>query len=249
MVCFMTRFKKEKKRPYLGIKSNIRSPKGDLALTGFTLIEVMISLVIASIMAVTVYSTYRSAVDAYEREKNRSYLYQDVKIIFEYLQDDIHSAFVNETNKNLVFIGRNFQSDGLDADSLELTTTSSFEADKKFAKFPLRKVKYFLLTNQANSDDNGLQRVVLWGDESDTNARATLGPLVKSIKFRYYDGGIWRQNWGIDETTGEPYRYGFVLPETVEVTLTIQDPEYPQGELVISKLIQVMAGYPTFHKG
>ncbi|MFH1239420.1 MAG: type II secretion system protein GspJ [bacterium] len=215
---------------------------------GFTLVEVMISLLISSVVVIIVYTTYRSCIDTYEREKNRSYLYQDVKMIIEYLQTDIHSAFVGQINKKLVFIGRDSQSKGMDADSLELTTTSSFETDKNLARFPLRRVKYFLSPIDDKGRDTGLQRVVLWGEGSDKNTRATLGPLVTGLKFRYYDGVRWMDAWGVDEKTGEPAKYGFVLPQAVEVTLTLEDPAYSSRQLVISKFIPVMAGYATFYR-
>lgn len=214
---------------------------------GFTLIEVMISLLITSIVVMMVYSTYRACVNAYEHGKDRGYLYQDVKIVLEYLQRDIHSAFVTSTNRNLVFIGRDIKDEEIQTDSLEITTSSSFGLDKDMGKFPLRRVKYSLINNDKNHDP-GLQRIVFNGNSEKEYSREILGPLVRELKFRYYDGARWKDSWGIHKKTGKLFKRGFVLPKAVEVTLTFEDRDNPSGQLVICKVIPVMAEYPAFHE-
>ena len=212
---------------------------------GFTLIEIMISLLIISIIVIGVYSTYRVCIGAYEREKSRGYLYQDVKIVFEYLERDIRSAFVTLTNKKLIFIGKRIQNKGIDADSLELTTCSSFRAGKNLSSFPLRRVKYLLINDDKDSD-LGLRRAVSYPELKEEYSWATIGPLIRGIRFQYYDGTSWNDSWETGEKTNKPSRQELILPKAVEVTLTFEDLNNPSRHLIISKVIPVMSNSLMF---
>ncbi len=214
--------------------------KGNSSLTGFTLIEIMISLSIISVIVVAVYSTYRVCISTYEREKSRGYLYQDVKIVSEYLERDIRSSFVTLTNKKLVFIGKRIQNKGVDTDSLEITTCSSFGAVKNLSSFPLKRVKY-LLVNDGKDSDLGLRRAVSYPDLKEEYSWATIGPLIRGLRFKYYDGTSWNDSWETGDKINKPSRHDLILPKAVEVTLTFEDLDNPSRHLIISKVIPVMS--------
>jgi len=64
-------------------KANLRLPKGDLSLTGFTLVELLLAIGIFSIIAMAIYSTFSMGVNAWRKMDGLLERYQEVRLLLD----------------------------------------------------------------------------------------------------------------------------------------------------------------------
>ncbi len=172
--------------------------------SGFTLLEVLLAVSIASILLVTVYGVFSTAETSRRRVVARSEAYHLGRVIFDRLDRELLSLAVrNQPGAPAISAGR----DDLGRPYLALLTQAGEGRDQG-----MRQVRYRLeettdgerqLTRQSNP----------WPLPPELAGPQRLTDRVESFRLRFHNGTIWRDSWN-SERDGRP--------KLVEVSLEIR---------------------------
>lgn len=171
---------------------------------GLTLIEVLVVVTILSVLALTLYTVFKSGIDAWSKSEDRLDIYQNARVVLDQMSRELPGAIVS--TGGATFIGND----------------STLEFVTNFAGL-LYMIKYEIPTDttilQRSYDENPT-------DYSDPDyTTIEFSDIVNSIQFRYWDtdASDWRDNW--DSTEGGSTLMENKLAPAVEITLTLKDPE------------------------
>ena len=205
--------------------SNFNSQSSIVNRSAFTLIELIISVSLASILILVTAMIFKQASSAFSQSDARSEVYQNVRAAFDTVKRDISGAALN-TNYELFKSFDNIDAGGYSAnikakggsDILVLLSSTPNNNNQ-----PIALIIYYL------KDDNILYKL----EKTDTSTLNTgissfnlkteteykkLGLNVSTLQFRYYDKDAvvkWENTW--DSTTKK------YLPDAVEVKMTVSD--------------------------
>ncbi len=192
--------------------------------SGFTLVELIVAVALASILILITSMIFKQASNAFSQSDARGEVYQNVRAAFDIIKGDISGATLNtryELFKAFNDVSASSYStigakEGSDIITL-LSSTPNLE-DK-----PVALITYYLKTDNIlykleNTGTNTLNSAI----SSFPNAGTTyneLGLNVKTLQFRYQDSdGTWEDIW--ESGTNTAYQY---LPKAVEVKMTVSD--------------------------
>ncbi|MBI3303657.1 MAG: prepilin-type N-terminal cleavage/methylation domain-containing protein [Deltaproteobacteria bacterium] len=210
------------------LKSKVQSPKtgnaGYWLLTtgycsrGFTLLEVLVASAILSLVLAALYGVFSRTLASKRLAEERAARARAARIVLLRLGEDLR-ATVPPTTSGVRFIGETRRSGAFREDSLSfasvahsLLTNASLEGD-------LCEIGYTLLPDPVVPTQRQLVRRVTLDLAADRNLAADAYPLlerVRGLRFRFFDGRNWRDEWGRDETQNK-------LPSAVEVGLSLED--------------------------
>ncbi|MFC1621180.1 type II secretion system protein J [Candidatus Omnitrophota bacterium] len=140
--------------------------------TGFTFIELIISVTIFSIVIVTVYSVFYMGIKSWKRAQGEKSL-QEIRLTFLKIEKELKNTF--------------FFSD------------AKFKGTSKNISFPLViSDKVYMITYSVNEDEvSGLNQILRKQGEEEKE----ISPLMKSIKFQYTAMSRdieWNDSWNKD---------------------------------------------------
>ncbi|MEW6618815.1 MAG: prepilin-type N-terminal cleavage/methylation domain-containing protein [bacterium] len=153
--------------------------------SGFTLIEILITLLIISITVVLIASSFSLSLKSWSSVSAKVEVYQRVRVCLDMMSSRIRNAVIFPLNKNLTFKGDRY--------SLSFITTSSdFEGWTK-VDFGIKKEEEFLWLEKE--------------EELAKGEKIFLGKGIESIEFMYYDfqDGQWKESWDSSETGRLPF--------------------------------------------
>ena len=193
--------------------------------SAFTLIELIISVSLASILILVTAMIFKQASSAFSQSDARNEVYQNVRAAFDTVKRDISGVTLNtnyELFKSFDNIDASVYSANIKAkegsDILVLLSSTPNNNNQ-----PIALIIYYL------KDDNILYKL----EKTDTSTLNTgissfnlkieteykeLGLNVSTLQFRYYDKDAvvkWKNTW--DSTTKK------YLPDAVEVKMTVSD--------------------------
>ncbi|MEW6009415.1 MAG: type II secretion system protein GspJ [Candidatus Omnitrophota bacterium] len=92
---FYLKLFKNKIKYYLNIQSGLRPPKffGGLSLTGLTLVELLVSILIFSIIVVSLYSAFRVGLTAYRKGEKTASFHQKIRLSLDSLASDLRNSY------------------------------------------------------------------------------------------------------------------------------------------------------------
>ncbi|MCP4665617.1 MAG: prepilin-type N-terminal cleavage/methylation domain-containing protein, partial [Deltaproteobacteria bacterium] len=124
-------------------------------MRGFTLLEIMISIVILVVLMVGIYGVYTSSVGAILWASQKGQVFQMGRIALDRITRDLESAFAASDNEKirLGMIGEDREIDGKPADTLDFTTLSHLVLDEREPSTDLCEVGYHLVEDP---DEDGL---------------------------------------------------------------------------------------------
>jgi general secretion pathway protein J len=187
------------------------------AATGFTLLEVVISVAILVVILTIVYNTFNSSIKAFTAMENQGDAYAQARIVLNRMSEEIGSIYFSG-DKRTGLLGEDRDEDDLPFDSLHFTSLSHIRWAKDSKESELCEIGYYL------EKDNETGESFLFRRE-DWNVDGTLEeggrPLelaegVDGLNFRYYDGQEWADEWD-SRITG-------TLPKAIEIVLVMRDP-------------------------
>ncbi len=150
---------------------------------GFTLLEVLVSIVITFLMVGVIYGSYQGVFGTMQKSKEVLINYQTISRLFRRMSEEVSSAFVSS---DLPFVGGKTE--------LEFCTT------KNAGISDISKINYFLRQNE-----EGIP--VLFRRESipfsEIPGNAFSLAAIEEISFRYFDGEEWSSEW--DSETKLPH--------------------------------------------
>ena len=194
---------------------------------GFTLIELLIAILIFSVVAVAIYSTFSTGLIAWKKGEDSSNLYQEARLALDKMSLELRNALFYS---NIHFVGK----------ANELYFATLLPSPGKTGQLRLSRVTYYL-----DNDNYSLQRreeslrTVLQGDIEEAKELAS---PVKELKFSYayeYPGKegeesqlIWEDDWEDEET----------VPSLMKISLTLQKKKSPREEASFTETIHIPSG-------
>ncbi len=196
-------------------------------MRGFTLLEILISIVILVVLMIGIYGVYTSNVGAIHWASQKGQVFQMARIALDRITKDLESAFVASDLSNektrLGMIGKDQEIDGKPADTLDFTTLSHLVLDEREPPTDLCEVGYRLVEDPYEDgfilyrrDDGSLDDNLTDGGTSHELARRVAG---LNITFQDIHGEEF-DNW--DTVEGKP---GPDLPSLISIRLIIKDQE------------------------
>ncbi len=196
---------------------------------GLTLVEVLVVVTILSVLALSVYTVFKSGIDAWTKSEARLEIYQNGRAVLDQISREIVGAFTTGGPDGAKLVGTKWATPA-DPDELEFVTDF---ADSVY------KIRYKLVTDSTIAAKKALERgyIDYSVDTGETYASttyhlvefvpATIEAAVSNIKFKYLpvmaiptDMDDWGTN-GMDEWPGSELEYS--LPEAIKIILTMKD--------------------------
>jgi type II secretion system protein J len=192
---------------------------------GFTLIELVISGALMSMILVSAYVCFNAAMATEKTVDARTETLQNARVAMARMSADLRGAC--PLSKDFAFLGMRHSMGDIDADNLDFATHNYTPRRPHEGDFC--EVSYFLDKNRESG------RLSLWRRRNPMIAleplkggrREEIVPGVVGLRFEYYDGLDWYEQWG-DADTDKP-RAGrtaksdasnmYGMPEAVRITL------------------------------
>ena len=193
--------------------------------SGFTLIEVMISLAILGIIVAILYGSFWTVSRSYDEMRDRLEVEQAGRFILENLNRELRSAYLSPDNESLVFEGLQDEVDGQPRDSIRFFSTAP--AWGKGDEEPeLKELSYSL---EASETDPGVvhlyRRTASPSQEAGQFPEIDLGPYVQGLSLRYSDGEDAEvESWDSKAIKGERR-----LPAAIQIDLILGKGEWQES--------------------
>ena len=194
--------------------------------SGFTLIEVVISASLMSMLLVAAYLCLRSGVSSQRLIESRGEAVQSARVAMALMGADLRCAC--PLSREIEFVGMDRMLGDVEADNLDFGTHNY--TPRRPGEGDFCEVSYFV-----NQDpDSGT--FSLWRRRDPTpddkplsgGVREEIARGVRGLRFEYYDGIVWYDEWGAPRSRGKkdkslkekPNVAG--MPEAVRITLWIE---------------------------
>jgi hypothetical protein len=207
------------------VKTRRRSPR----VGAFTLIELVISSALMALIMVSGYLCLSSALSSQKMIQSRAEVAQSARVALAMISADLRSACL--LSKDFQFVGMDrmlgdIETDNLDFGSRNYTPRRLGEAD-------FCEVSYFV------GPDPESGKLCLWRRRDPTlddeplagGSREQVVHGVRGVRFEYYDGWEWFDEWGDPEGKGKAENSLLQpsnltgLPEAVRITLWLDSNE------------------------
>lgn len=187
---------------------------------GFTLLEVLVAIALASLLVSSLYGVFSVTSDAKQRvEKQAAALHLGRVLIARLNRELLGLTLENPKEQAALAGGQNSQGEAY----LELITTSSGGPQPG-----MRQVAYRLGNDSAG-------QLTLWRAEKGMNSRAVadeerLAQGIDQLTFNFFDGQNWRENWN-SQNDGRPLlvRAAFKLTDTPDAPELLSVFDLPQN--------------------
>ncbi len=183
---------------------------GDLSLTGFTLVELLIAIAISSIIFLSIISTYSLTLRTVSQWNDRQEDYYLARNIFRKIYTEVSSLYFISDLQVVSTQEEKTDYSGLEGDE----KTLSFYTTVKSLYFPstcLTKVTYEFIVDEEGKTllIRKEEPVVNFPIEEDpyfeTQPRHSKSYIwadnLKDFNFRYSDGEDWHDSWDIEQTS------------------------------------------------
>jgi type II secretion system protein J len=222
---------------FIGIKLPAHGEERTFGEGGFTLIEIMVATAIASIILIMAYASYRSIFDSIKRSTGRAEFYENVNLALMKIDQDIANIYYTRNNKNITFISENVQGNS----RMDFVTVNhnDFMMGGKLStpvrQSDVKEVGYFL---REAKNTMGLfhlmkrEKSCYW--EEDPISGGTehmLLPNVASLKFEFFKGNDWSENWDS--------RQNNMFPRAVKTTLVVKNYQAQEEKFEFITLINI----------
>lgn len=192
-------------------------------LTGFTLLEVVLSVAITGVVLLTIYSSFHLCNRVGKRVGSK--IDRDARAVLSQLSRDLRSAYLlAEKESNLKFAGS--------ATSINFITVVSLRHNFSGpGEYDLREVGYYLGPGPDEDIYSLIYRINLApGKETPkVGEHRELTRLAKSLRFTYYDGRVWQKAWNSTEQ----------LPEAVHVSIGLNSRADNSTSEIFSTIVDI----------
>lgn len=189
----------------------------------FTLIELVISSALMALILLSGYMCLSSALSSQKMIQARGEVAQSARVALTMMSADLRSACL--LSKEFEFLGMDRMLDDIEADNLDFGTRNY--SPRRIGEADFCEVSYFV----GPEPESG--KLSLWRRRDPTlddeplagGSREEIARGVRGVRFEYYDGWEWFDEWGDPEGKGkarnslieQPNLSG--LPEAVRITL------------------------------
>jgi len=192
---------------------------------GFTLLEVLVSMVILVIIMAALYSAYTTNVEAIQIARQNGEVHQTARIVLDRITKDLQSALIQVSVPSekikLGLVGEDREINGRRADRMDFTTVTHLPLTEKGPASDLCEIGYLI---EEDPEDKSL--VLLRRDDPSVDEDFTKGGSLQEIarnvlefNLTYQDSrGEESDKWSTLE--GRP---GSALPSLVKVRMVLKD--------------------------
>ncbi len=184
-------------------------------VSGFTLLELLISLAIFSIIAAVSYTSFIAVNRSVESNRRNEDLIRELRGLFDRLDSEIASAFYGRNDDGTLFRSRRFELNGKEVNDLLFTTVRPVTIWEYGVHGGVRRIEYVF----DESETEGLvliKRVYglsLPPGDLDEPDEFVVCDGLDSFQLRFQDGGGWFDDWDTDKMNR--------LPDGIELTITL----------------------------
>lgn len=192
----------------------------------FTLVELVISAALMSVILVSAYACLRAGLSGRSLMESRTDASQSARVAMERMTADLRGA--TPLSSDFDFVGMHREIGGEPADNLDFATHNYSPQSAREGDFC--EVSYFL-----NEDpETGLLHLYRRRDPTPDpeplsgGNREEIVRGVRGLKFEYYDGFEWFEEWGDTEGIAEFQDPLYIdsnlvgMPEAVRITLMLE---------------------------
>ncbi len=180
---------------------------------GFTLVEVLVVVTILSVLVLSLYTVFKSGVDAWSKSEAHLEIFQNARVILDQISRELPGAFVGGDAE---FTGNDGVGEN-SSDTLEFITNfgdSIYKLKYELAADNILERKYIEdPPNYANIDyENAVDE-----DDGIEEGIVEFGFKVSDIQFSYLPLG------SVDWSSAQPTWSGTTLPEAVEIEIRLKE--------------------------
>ena len=186
---------------------------------GFTLLEVLISAIIATFISLVAIGALRTVVDARERVESNITAADELRFAANIIRNDLANIYRDEQKDAMKFIGTISDSQDMPPVSLTMDVVSTAKARPGHIEGDIYEVQYFVVTEDEKSILMRRYCPVVGIEEDELTTGGILIPIaenISSFSILYFNGEEWVPEWSDEEE---------YLPGMVEVTLIASSPE------------------------
>jgi general secretion pathway protein J len=186
---------------------------------GFTLLEVLVASAILSMVLAIVYGVFSQTLTSTQRAEERNAQSRTARIVLLRIGDDLQAS-LPLTSGHFRFVGRASRTQQFPDGFLSFVSESGLPLTNGSPTGDGYEIEYELVPDPRTTATRQLVRRARFAP---TTADSTAGspreaetlPLltgVRGLRFRFFDGRVWHDEWGKDQTAMK-------LPRAVEVEL------------------------------
>jgi type II secretion system protein J len=186
--------------------------------SGFTLLEVLVASTILSLILAALYGVFSQTLASKRLMEERAERARTARIALLRIGEDLQSA-LPPTESNLRFIGETRPSRDYPEDTLSFATLTRTASTNRAPEGDLNTIGYTLEPDPTDITQKQLVRRVRFALSTESRAADEIAPLlpqVQGLRFRFFNGRNWQDNWKSDSTQDG-------LPQAVEATVYVAD--------------------------
>jgi type II secretion system protein J len=190
----------------------------------------LVATAILSLVLAALYGVFSRTLASQRLAEERADRSRSARIVLLRLGEDLQASlpFTRESSR---FHGETRQTNAFPKGALSFVSCAHAPASSAGRESDVYEIGYALFPDPDALGSYYLMRrvdldpgVAGPGAEQDPNRAAyPLLSRVRGLRFRFFDGRVWREEWGQDETRD-------TLPQAVEATLYVQDSEQEVAE-------------------
>ncbi|MFH1875118.1 MAG: type II secretion system protein GspJ [Pseudomonadota bacterium] len=219
-----------------------------IAQKGFTLLEVMVSIAIVAMIMLLVWSSTNQTLDSKERVEYRDAIYQNGRIAFQKMTDDLAMAFLIKQppvrtginpRPTTFFIGE----DEGNRDKLRFTSFSHMRFFKGAKESDQCKIAYEVMPDPEDYNVFNLVR----REQAYLDAETTLetkpyivAENIEDFELEYYD---YRKDEWVKSWDSENIDYAGKIPRAVRMLLSFPDPDEEGKTIDLSSAVFLPMSY------
>ncbi len=180
---------------------------------GFTIMEILIAVLLASVILGALYGSYSTVIGSTRNYRQVSDIYQVARIVLSNMSREISGAYQPLfAEEDIIFVGEEGWHEGFESDSLSMVTTTCLRGGEEEDNYGAFEVTYrrgiglregLLLMNRAPFYN--LEEPFEKGEDF------ILAEKVRALDFEYYDGEEWYKEWLPEDQEKLPYAVRITL--------------------------------------
>ncbi len=190
---------------------------------GFTLLEVLVASAILSLVLAALYGVFSRTLASKRLAEERADRSRSARIVLLRMGEDLQASFPF-TRGNARFSGETRRTNAFPEGALSFVSFAHTPVSSAGHESDLNEIGYALLPDPEAPGSYYLVRRVnldpgitdLAADQRPEKEAYPLLSRVRGLRFRFFDGHTWREEWGQDDTRDK-------LPRAVEATLYLPD--------------------------
>jgi len=179
---------------------------------GFTLLELLVSLILASFIAVTTVGALRTVTSRREKIEDRAQALAELRFAARQVEKDLRNLYRTADKRQTKLIGTYEEGGEIPSSRIIFHAVNTVKARAEYAEGDVYEVEYFLQVRQEESrTDEAMPNVVLmrrlWPNPNQQNKPGGVVSVVAEnillFDIRYYDGTELQEEWP-EEMTNFP---------------------------------------------